>query len=300
MSIDEAIERFLDHLRVERGLAPNTIAAYGTDLSAFAASMVSDGAETIEALTPRHLSSWLLARLDAGLASRTLARNAVSVRRFCRFLVAERLLEDDPAATLDVPKVGRSLPKALTEADVERLLAAPPVDRPEGIRDRAMLEVLYATGLRVTELVELPTQGLFLDAGYVRVWGKGSKERIVPLGEPASDALSGYLASARGELMAASPRASSPALFVTRRGTAMTRQAFWKNIKKYAYTAGITAPISPHKLRHSFATHLLNHGADLRALQAMLGHASVSTTQIYTQVTRARLKELHAAHHPRG
>lgn len=300
MTIDDAIGRFLDHLKVERGLAKNTLAAYGTDLRLFAEHASAAGADTIEALAPHHLSAFLLTRLDAGVATRTLARNAVSLRRWCRHLVAEGWLRDDPAATLEVPKVGTSLPKALREEDVTRLLAAPSDSTPEGIRDRAMLELLYATGLRVTELVELPLQAVFVEAGYVRVWGKGSKERIVPMGELAAAAITQYLQGARQTLLAHARKQTSDAMFVTRRGGAMTRQAFWKNLRRYAYVAGIDAPLSPHKLRHSFATHLLHHGADLRALQAMLGHASVSTTQIYTQVSRARLKALHEAHHPRG
>lgn len=300
MTLDEAVERYLDHLRVERGLSKNTVSAYGSDLAAFTRFAEELGVRDAAAVEATHLHRFLLARLEAGVRSKTLARNSVSIRNLFRFLLAERHLTSDPSATLEVPKTGQSLPKALSQDQVEALLDAPDPATEVGARDRAMIEVLYATGLRVSELVGLPLAGLYLDEGYVRVLGKGGKERLVPLGEPAIDATRAYLADARGALLARSPKAHSDAVFVTARGGPMTRQGFWKRLKHYALASGLPADLSPHKLRHSFATHLLHHGADLRALQAMLGHASISTTQIYTQVTRARLQALHAEHHPRA
>lgn len=300
MTPDEAIQRYLDYLALERGLSPNTLSAYGADLAALAATLTERGIADVQAVSPGDLRAHLLARLDAGVGTRTLARNTVAIRRFFHFMVAEQLLAADPAAALEVPNHPKPLPRPLSETQIDALLAAPRADTPEGIRDAAMLELLYATGLRVSELVTIPVAAVDCEAGFVRVFGKGSKERIVPMGELAADAVRRYLVGARGALLATGTGAASNALFVTRRGGPMTRQAMWKNLGRYARAAGIDAPISPHKLRHSFATHLLRHGADLRALQAMLGHASVSTTQVYTLVSRARMKELHERHHPRG
>ena len=300
MTLDEAIPKFLDHLALERGLADNTIAAYGTDLAKFAEFAVDSGFPDIHDITALVISDHLVARLDGGISTRTLARNIVSIRRLFHFLHAEGHLSANPAETIDVPSAPRKLPRVLTEDEVDRLIQCPSASTAEGIRDHTMLELLYATGLRVTELVTLPVTAVELDVGYVRVWGKGSKERLVPMGEIAADAIRVYMAGARRELLAAGGGRASNALFVTRRGKSMTRQGFWKNVRRYAIRAGIDADVSPHKLRHSFATHLLRHGADLRALQAMLGHASVSTTEIYTLVARTRMKELHQQHHPRG
>ena len=221
------------------------------------------------------------------------------IRNLFRFLLAERHLSADPAATLEVPKTGRTLPEAIPEDAVRALLSARSDERARHPRPRDDRGALRNRSAR-SKLVGLPLPGLYLDEGYVRVIGKGNKERLVPLGEPAIDATRAYLADARGALLAASPKAYSDAVFVTQRGGPMTRQGFWKRLKRYALAAGLPSDVSPHKLRHSFATHLLHHGADLRALQAMLGHASISTTQIYTQVTRARLQALHAEHHPRA
>jgi len=299
MTIDEGIQLYLDHLSIERGLSRNTLVAYGTDLALFANWCDEHNKTTITDVSTVFLNEFLLMRLDDGLKARSMARNIVSLRRFFRFLVAEGKLEEDPAALLDVPNVGRGLPKALTETNVGLLMQAPDPRLPEGIRDRAMLELLYASGLRVSELVDIPCSGANLDVGFVRIWGKGNKERIVPMGEVAAAAIRQYLNEAR-PLLLSSAGAPSDALFVTRRGSAMTRQAFWKNLKRYALVAGLDPSISPHKLRHSFATHLLKNGADLRVLQAMLGHASISTTQIYTLVTRERMKQLHKQFHPRG
>jgi len=300
LAIDDAIQRYLEHLTIERQLARNTIEAYATDLAHFADHCARSELSTIHDVDPIRINAFLLERLDDGVGTRTLARNCVSIRQFFRFLRSESLLEVDPSELVDVPRTERKLPRVLTEAEVERLLQAPTSATPEGTRDRAMLELLYATGLRVSELVDLPVGAVHLDAGFLRVFGKGNKERIVPVGECAIDAVEAYLSGPRAQMLACSTSSSSPSLFITRRGRRMTRQAFWKNLNRYAQLADIPVRISPHKLRHSFATHLLRHGADLRSLQAMLGHADISTTQIYTHVTRTRLKELHTRYHPRG
>lgn len=300
MTPDDAIQRYIDHIRIERGLAENTIRSYATDLSSLATWLEEAGYADICALTTAQLNDWLLARLDEGVKSRTLARNIVSIRRFFRFLYAEGHIRHDPAEILEVPAVKAGLPKTLSEDDVDALLAAPDTATPEGLRDAAMVELLYATGLRVSELVNLKLSSLHLTAGFVRIWGKGSKERLVPLGEAAADALRDYMEDARPLLLNAAGLARCEEVFVTRRGAGMTRQGFWKNLRRYAMEAGITRSVSPHQLRHSFATHLLHHGADLRALQAMLGHANISTTQIYTHVSNLRMQQIHTQHHPRN
>jgi len=288
------IERFLDALWTERGLADNTLTAYRTDLRALARSLRRHGGSLIGAG-----ASDLLDFLGgfAGGSARSTARRLSAIKRFYRYLVRERQLTVDPSAGIRPPRLGRVLPETLTEQDVEALLGTPDVTQPLGLRDRAMLETLYATGLRVSELVNLPTVRLNLRQGVIRVTGKGGKERLVPLGEQAIDWIERYLREARAALLGA---AGPAALFVTRRGGPMTRQMFWQIIKRHARRAGIAKSLSPHTLRHAFATHLLNHGADLRVVQLLLGHGSISTTQIYTHVARARLKALHAAHHPRG
>ncbi len=300
LPLDDAIQRYLDHIAVERQLSANTLAAYAGDLGRFARWADDAGVTDAFEVDARLLNRFLLARLDEGLRARSLARHVVSLRRLFRFLAAEELLPVDPAGTLEVPRTGRTLPGVLREDEVEALLAAPDRTTLEGRRDHAMLELMYASGLRVSELIGLPVSAANLDVGFVRVWGKGSKERIVPMGDVASDAVRAWLETGRGQLLAKSTRKRSDALFITRRGGPMTRQAMWKNIKRYALIAGIDRPVSPHKLRHSFATHLLAHGADLRALQAMLGHADIGTTQIYTMVSQERMAHVHREHHPRA
>ncbi len=290
------IERFTDALWMEHGLSANTLGAYAADLAAWSRWLAQQG-RTLETARREDLQRYLAHGVASGRKARSTARLLSSLRRFYRFLLRENLIRTDPTALVDAPRVGRSLPKSLTEEQVERLIAAPDVETALGLRDRAMLETLYATGLRVSELVGLTLSQLALTQGVVRVVGKGDKERLVPLGEQALDWLQRYLRESRPALL---KRAPSEALFPTGRGGAMTRQAFWRNLKRYAHLAKIETPISPHTLRHAFATHLLNHGADLRAVQMLLGHSSLSTTQIYTQVARARLKSLHATHHPRG
>jgi len=290
------LERFLDALWMEHGLSDHTLAAYRSDLQG-AALFLRRHAKTLHNAQRQDLLAYLTQRVKAGARPRSTARLLSSLRRFYQYLVREGRLQTDPSAEIDAPKLGRSLPKSLTEDEVESLLQAPDVKQFLGLRDRAMLELLYASGLRVSELIGLPVSQLNLRQGVLRVVGKGNKERLVPLGEEAADWLERYLDEARPSLLRGR---LSDALFVTQRTSAMTRQAFWHLIKRYARQAGIRTSLSPHSLRHSFATHLLNHGADLRVLQMLLGHSNLSTTQIYTHVARERLKSVHAAHHPRG
>ena len=291
------IDRFADALWLEHGLSANTLAAYRTDLCGFGAWLVKTGVQSLSAAQREHLLGYLAARAQAGARPRSTARLLSSLRRFYRFLVREGSIQQDPSARIDAPKLGRPLPKSLTETDVEALLAAPDVETAEGLRDRTMLELLYASGLRVSELVGLRVSQVNLRQGVVRVVGKGAKERLVPLGDEAGAWLERFLAEARTQFPAAR---SSDFLFPTRRSETMTRQTFWYLIKRHARNAGISKPLSPHTLRHAFATHLLNHGADLRVVQLLLGHSDLSTTQIYTHVARERLKDMHARHHPRG
>ncbi|QJR16607.1 site-specific tyrosine recombinase XerD [Usitatibacter palustris] len=292
------LDRFGDALWLNDGLAKNTLAAYGRDLGQFCLWMRANlDRAPLEAAAPdlqRHLA-WQVEEKHA--KPRTTGRLVSSLKRFYQFAVREGLRTDDPTADLEGPKLPRSLPKSMSEEDVESLLAAPSTETAQGVRDRAMLETLYASGLRVSELVTLKTVQVNLDMNVIRVIGKGSKERITPLGEEAGDWIRRYQQGARGELLAGK---KSDALFITARGGPMTRQAFWGLVKRHAKAADIRQAISPHTLRHAFATHLLNHGADLRVVQMLLGHADISTTQIYTHVARERLKALHRKHHPRG
>ncbi|HEY8553246.1 MAG TPA: site-specific tyrosine recombinase XerD [Burkholderiales bacterium] len=292
----ELIARFCDALWLEHGLSAHTISAYRSDLAHVARFLEARGRGLLDARR-EDLRDYLADRRRARAKASTAARLLSTLRRFYRYLVREGRIGEDPTALIDSPKLVRPLPKSLTEEQVERLLGAPDCGTPLGLRDRAMLETLYATGLRVSELVALTLGQVGLTQGVVRVVGKGNKERLVPLGEEALAWLGRYLAEARGLLLG---RRATDAVFVTARGGPLTRQAFWHNIKRYARMAGIEVPLSPHTLRHAFATHLLNHGADLRVVQMLLGHADLSTTQIYTHVARARLQELHARHHPRG
>lgn len=287
------IDAFLDAIWLEDGLAPNTLAAYRRDLAALAQHL---GGRSLAAATEADLQSVFAAQFAVARAS-TANRRLATLRRYYRWALRDGRLAADPTLRLVNAKRPPRFPKSLSEAQVEALLAAPNVETPLGLRDRAMLELLYATGLRVSELVGLRLIEVSLNDGLVRVLGKGSKERIVPLGEEARDWLQRYLARARPPLLAGR---AAEAVFVTRRAAPMSRQMFWNLIKRYARRAGIGAPLSPHGLRHAFATHLLNHGADLRVVQMLLGHADISTTQIYTHVARERLKSLHAQHHPRG
>jgi integrase/recombinase XerD len=290
------IERFSDALWMEAGLSENTLSAYRSDLDVYARWLARRNLD-LERAGRGELLGYLAECVGRGARPRTTARLLSSLRRFYRYLLREGVIKADPSVEVDSPKLGRPLPKSLTEEQVERLLQAPDTKSNLGLRDRAMLETLYASGLRVSELVGLRLSQLNLNSGVLRVVGKGNKERLAPLGEEALTWLTTYLSQARGALLGAH---ISDALFLTARGTSMTRQAFWYGIKTHARRAGIDTALSPHTLRHAFATHLLNHGADLRVVQMLLGHADLSTTQIYTQVARERLKSLHARHHPRG
>jgi integrase/recombinase XerD len=291
------VRSFLDHLRVERGLAGNTLLAYGRDLSSFTAWAEKVGRPRPRSVRRGDVQSYLRELRLRGLSPRSTARALASLRVFFRFLRQEGITRDDPTAELEAPRVERSLPKAIPAAEVERLLRAPDVATPLGLRDAAMVEVLYATGLRVSELIGLTLEDLHLDLGYLRCRGKGSRERVVPIGAQARLKVQEYLAGGRVQILRGK---ASPHLFVQARGAPMTRQAFWKNLRRYASQAGVRGRLSPHVLRHSFATHLLDNGADLRAVQKMLGHADISTTQIYTLVHRDRLRRIYRAHHPRA
>ena len=291
------LDQFCDALWLEDGLARNTIESYRLDLRQFAAWLQREAGKTLAAAHHADIQAYLGYQFTRKARATSAARLLSSLKRFYRYLVRTGGIDIDPTLRIDTPALPRGLPKSLTEADVENLLHAPDLDSALGLRDRAMLETLYASGLRVSELVTLKAVQVSRDMGVVRVMGKGSKERLVPLGEEALAWLGRYISEARDTLLAG--RASDD-LFVTARGEAMTRQAFWYLIKRYAARAALAKPISPHTLRHAFATHLLNHGADLRVVQLLLGHSDISTTQIYTHVARERLKQLHAKHHPRG
>lgn len=293
----QRIDEFCDALWLEDGLSRNTLDSYRRDLKQFATWLEAKNGCDLLAAGQSMIQDYLAHKFRAKARASTAARLLSSLKRFYRHAVRQNLITVDPTLRIEAPKLPRSLPKTLTEADVESLLAAPAVDEPLGLRDRAMLEVLYASGLRVSELVTLKTPQISRDMGVVRVLGKGSKERLVPLGEEALGWLERYLRESRPALLG---QRVSDALFVTARAAAMTRQSFWHLIRRYSLQAGLHKPISPHTLRHAFATHLLNHGADLRVVQLLLGHSDISTTQIYTHVARERMKQLHAKHHPRG
>ena len=290
------IDRFLDALWMEYGLSDNTLAAYRLDLIQLASYLATEGT-SLESAERARILDYLGVRMGQGLKARSAARLLSSVRRFYRYLVREGVVQADPSRDIEMPRLGRKLPNTLSERQVEALLAAPDTDAPLGRRDRAMLELMYATGLRVSELVGLKLHQLNLRHGVVQVVGKGGRERLVPLGEEAQAQLQAYLDADRARILR---ERVSEFVFLSRRGASMTRQNFWYIIKRYALQAGIPSTLSPHGLRHAFATHLLNHGADLRVVQLLLGHSDLSTTQIYTHVARVRLKQLHAQHHPRG
>jgi integrase/recombinase XerD len=291
------LDRFCDALWLEDGLAPRSLESYRRDLTQLFIWLQTQNIRP-ERAERGDIERFLAHRtFDEKIAARSLARQLTAIKRYQRWLLREGRRSDDPTLTVAAPRLPKPLPKSLSEADVEALIAAPDIDTPLGLRDRAMLEALYAAGFRVSELVGLPMAAVSLSDGVVRIMGKGSKERLVPLGEDAQDWIRRYALEARPLLLKGR---GSEALFVTERGGAMSRQMFWYLIKRHAATAGIRTSLSPHTLRHAFATHLLNHGADLRVVQMLLGHADIATTQIYTHVAHERLKALHARHHPRG
>jgi integrase/recombinase XerD len=294
---DTLVDQFFNYLLVEKGLAQKTLEAYSRDIIRYRNFLAENKSTAFsEEDTPLILKHLILLR-KAGLAARSRARHLVAIRGFYRFLVQEKILRNDPARLIDLPKSGLKLPHVLSTEEIELLLKAPDTDKPIGIRDVAMLELLYAAGLRVSELINLKLQDINLEAGFVRIFGKGSRERIVPIGVHAREKINTYLKTVRSPRL---KQISSPYLFIARAGKPMTRQGFWKLLRRYAMQARLNKKISPHSIRHSFASHLLEGGADLRAVQIMLGHVDISTTQIYTHVTRDHLKKLHQKFHPRG
>ncbi|MCW8827415.1 MAG: site-specific tyrosine recombinase XerD [Gammaproteobacteria bacterium] len=297
MSANYLIDDFIGSLLMEHGLSQNTLAAYRSDLNQLD-RWLSDKSIALQSVSKDDLEDYISYRKDEGIKGRTQARILSSVRRFYQHLLRENITEGDVSAQLDSPKLTRVLPKTLTEDDVDALLLAPNVKQPLGLRDRAMLELLYASGLRVSELVSITINQINLNQGVVRIIGKGNKERLVPMGEEAINWIEKFLTDGRPDIL--EKRDMTDALFPSRLGNSMSRQAFWQLIKRYARIAGIKKQLSPHVLRHAFATHLLNHGADLRVVQLLLGHNSLTTTQIYTHIARERLKSIHAQHHPRG
>lgn len=289
------IDTFIDHLWLEDGLSKNTLESYRADLNQFN-TWLSKQETQLFSVNQSHIQQYLAVKFPQS-KPRSISRLIASLRRFYRYALREQLIEIDPTLQIESPKLPRSLPNSLNEQEVTDLLNAPDTNQPIGLRDRAMLELLYASGLRVSELVTVKVNEVSTQDGVVRVTGKGSKTRLVPMGEEAADWIDKYLNYARPEIL---KKSACDELFVTNRAEMMTRQAFWYLIKRYALIAGITKHMSPHVLRHAFATHLLNHGADLRVVQMLLGHSDISTTQIYTHVARERLKSLHSRHHPRG
>lgn len=289
----EHLELFLDTLYLEQGVSENTLAAYRSDLEKFC-QFLKD--KDLLAVSNEDIEAYLAYRVDLGLKSRSTARSISALKRFYQYFVREKAIADSPMVNIAQPKAGQSLPKTLSEAEVEALLGAPDIEDPMGLRDKAMLELLYATGLRVTELVGLRMEQINLRQAVVFVKGKGNKERLVPLGEEAMYWLEQFLKVGRSHMI----KHATDFVFPSKRGIGMTRQTFWHRIKHYAILASVESPLSPHTLRHAFATHLLNHGADLRVVQMMLGHSDLSTTQIYTHVANERLKSVHEQHHPRA
>jgi integrase/recombinase XerD len=293
----EALKAFIHYLTVEKGLASNTLQSYERDLTYYLNHLELSGIQRLEDSSRQHITQYLLRLKQEGKASATLSRNVSSIRSFYQFLLRDRRITQDPSVHVETPKIERKLPKVLTMREVEDLLQAPDVTQPLGKRDAAMLELLYATGIRVSELVQLSLDDVHLQMGFIRCMGKGAKERIIPLGTKAIEALEMYLQNGRSKLL---KKNKEETLFLNHHGKPLSRQGFWKIIKKLAREAQIKKEITPHTLRHSFATHLLENGADLRSVQEMLGHADISTTQIYTHVTRMRLKDVYAKAHPRA
>ena len=298
MQLDFLADQYLNYLLVEKGLGKKTLEAYSRDLVHYFEFLKQASVDSVSEHDTAYILKHLIDMQAGGLGARSRARHLVAIRGFYRFLVQEKVIRADPSRIIDLPKSGLKLPEVLSSEDVNQLLKTPGTDTPRSLRDTAMLELLYASGLRVSELVNLKLLDINLEAGFVRVFGKGSKERIVPMGSAAINALQAYLESGRPNLLKAD--LTSSFLFVARAGKPMSRQGFWKLLRKYALAAGLKGKISPHSLRHSFASHLLEGGADLRAVQVMLGHVDITTTQIYTHVATERLREIHDKFHPRG
>jgi integrase/recombinase XerD len=293
---EQFVDQFLDAIWMERGLSQNTLGAYRADLMTLGRGLAEKN-KSIDLADKADLLAFIASRVEGGAKPRSTARQLSSFRRFFRYIMREGMRDNDPTSDIEMPRIGRSLPKTLTEDEVELLLSAPNTDEPLGHRDRAMLELLYATGLRVSELINLKQSQVNFNQGVLRIIGKGDRERLIPLGEESQRWLKDFIDGPRMEILL---ERQTDYLFPTRRGDRMTRQAFWHIIKRYAQKAGVQKKMSPHSLRHAFATHLLNRGADLRVVQLLLGHSDLSTTQIYTHVARERLKDLHGEHHPRG
>ncbi len=296
-ALDTLTDQYLNYLLIEKGLSDKTLDSYGSDMAAYLSFLENNGVNDISDADTPVILKHLISMRDAGLGARSRARHLVTIRGFYRFLVQEKILKHDPTRLIDLPKSGLKLPDVLSVEEVRFLLSIPDTKTPTGSRDAAMIELLYAAGLRVSELINLKLQAVNMEAGFVRVFGKGSKERVVPIGLFAKEKIDAYLKTARPLIL---KNITSRYLFVARAGKPMTRQGFWKLIKRYALKAGFNKKITPHSLRHSFASHLLEGGADLRAVQLMLGHVDISTTQIYTHVAREHLKKIHEKFHPRG
>ena len=294
--MNQLLDQFMDYLSVERGLSSNTLEAYRRDLTKFFGFLDRESSASTESVDPSDIIAYLIYLRKGKLAIRSISRNLVAVRMFYKFLVSEDVINEDPTLNLDSPKTGLSLPEVLSQEEVERLLSLPN-SKEQGIKDKAILELLYATGMRVSELINLPIDNIDLHEGYLKCIGKGSKERIIPVGRKAQRAVKKYIDVVRSKYVS---RGNSNMLFITRLGRGYTRQGIWKIIKRYSVLMGINKEITVHTLRHCFATHLLSHGADLRSVQEMLGHVDISTTQIYTHIDRARLREIHQKFHPRG
>ncbi len=295
--MEQLLDQFLHYLIVEKGLSKNTIEAYSHDLTRFLDYLKENGIEELRTVGKFDIRGFVLWLKRKDLSTKSIGRDLSAIRTFFKFLIQEGILETNPVEDLESPKVAKKLPEILSLKEIEQLLEQPDLKTALGVRDRAMLEMLYATGMRVSELTTLPTHQVNLEGGYVLLYGKGSKERVVPLGSEAMNWVVLYLGKARGIL---AKRKESPTLFINRSGKGMSRQGFWKNLKDYARKAGLRKKITPHLLRHSFASHLLERGADLRSVQMMLGHVDISTTQIYTHVSGERLKKVHKQYHPRG
>ncbi len=295
--MDHFVQQYLDYLIIEKGLAPNSITSYSADLARFLSFLETHGIHDLDSVDTAVILLWMVDLSRKGLAAKSRARHLVSIRGFYKFLIREKQIRHNPVKEIDLPKTGLALPKILTIAEIEALLEAPDQSTPRGLRDSAMLEIMYGAGLRVSELILLQLQDVNLEANFVRIMGKGSKERLVPIGSMAQAMTLKWIKQGRPDLL---KKTISSYLFVARAGKPMTRQSFWKIIKKYALAANVKKNVTPHTLRHSFATHLLEGGADLRSVQTMLGHTDISTTQIYTHISRDYLKKMHQQYHPRS